>query len=203
MGDEEETIKRPEEKVKKLEDEAEKHRPPSVASAALRWVGGLLPGLSGVISSLENSEAFRERLEAAEKRIEENIRGSGRVKDVAGIRGANVQYRYSVRPLVDDASIAQRPINVRKVEAQEVIRKREPLVDVFDDKDHLTILAQLPSVQEEDIKLNAEGDTLTISANAGTLKYHKEVALPRPVKPETAKTTFKNGALEVRLEYRK
>ena len=40
-------------------------------------------------------------------------------------------------------------------------------------------------------------NTLTISVDTPERKYHKEVETPVPINPQVAKTTYKNGVLEV------
>jgi HSP20 family protein len=71
-------------------------------------------------------------------------------------------------------------------------------VDVFDEGDHLLIIAELPGVEEEDIEIGVGGDTLTLSAKAPGQEYFKEVALPCPVEGE-AKTSYRNGILQIEL----
>ncbi len=75
--------------------------------------------------------------------------------------------------------------------------EREPLVDVFMENENVKVLAELPGVEKEDIKLNATSKTLTISVDTPQRKYYKEVELPDEVEPKTAKAAYKNGVLEV------
>ena len=77
---------------------------------------------------------------------------------------------------------------------------REPIVDVFDEKDHILVIVELPGVSEENIKINLEGDILKLSAENKERKYAKEVLLPAKVKKESLKSSYKNGMLEIKLE---
>jgi HSP20 family protein len=77
---------------------------------------------------------------------------------------------------------------------------REPIVDVFDEKDHILVIVELPGVTEENIKINLEGDILKLSAENKERKYAKEVLLPAQVKKESMKSSYKNGMLELKLE---
>lgn len=77
--------------------------------------------------------------------------------------------------------------------------EREPLVDVFEANGEVKVVAELPGVDKSDIKLHATEDTLTISVDTPERKYYKEVNLPAKVNPEGAKTSYKNGVLEVTL----
>ncbi len=76
---------------------------------------------------------------------------------------------------------------------------REPLVDVFDEKDMVRVIAELPGVEESDIKTEREGNILKIRAERGDRKYEKDIELPAAVKGEL-KSRYKNGVLEIELE---
>jgi len=82
----------------------------------------------------------------------------------------------------------------------EYSEEREPLVDVIEDKDTITVVAEVPGVSKEDIDVKIKGRTLIISAASGDRKYYKEVELPTDVKPETAKASYRNGVLEVKIK---
>jgi HSP20 family protein len=58
---------------------------------------------------------------------------------------------------------------------------------------------ELPGVEKTDIKLHGTEDSLTISVDTPHSKYYKEVALPTKVKVKEAKSSYKNGVLEVVL----
>jgi HSP20 family protein len=75
--------------------------------------------------------------------------------------------------------------------------RREPLVDVVDDADTVKILAELPGVDKQDIKLTATSKGLIISVDKPLTKYYKELELPVEVDESTAKSSYKNGVLEV------
>jgi len=81
----------------------------------------------------------------------------------------------------------------------EIREEREPLVDVIEEKASIKVVAELPGVEKEDIKLNATEDALTISVDTPQRKYYKEVTLPAKIDPKSAKATYKNGVLEVKL----
>jgi HSP20 family protein len=82
----------------------------------------------------------------------------------------------------------------------ELTGKREPLVDVIDEGETVKVIAELPGVEKEDVRLEALEDTLIVSAERNDRRYYKEVRLPSPVEPTSAKSTFNNGILEVTLK---
>lgn len=81
-----------------------------------------------------------------------------------------------------------------------LIRQREPLIDIFEEEDHITVLAELPSVEEKDVNIKADENTLTITAENATKKYLKIVRLPTRIKKSTIKSTYRNNILQIRLE---
>jgi len=81
-----------------------------------------------------------------------------------------------------------------------LIRHREPLIDIFEEEDHITVLAELPGVDEKDVNIKADENTITITAENATKKYLKIVRLPTCIKKSTIKSTYRNNILQIRLE---
>jgi len=77
--------------------------------------------------------------------------------------------------------------------------EREPLIDIMEEKEDVVIVAELPGVEKEDISLHATEDQLTISVDNPNRRYHKEMPLPTKVDHRSARASYKNGVLEVRL----
>jgi HSP20 family protein len=82
---------------------------------------------------------------------------------------------------------------------------REPLVDTaFDEKDNsLTITAELPGITKQDIKLETSEGLVTIHAEKGDKKYHTEIPVDEQLDVETAKATYTNGILELKIKSKK
>lgn len=76
---------------------------------------------------------------------------------------------------------------------------REPLVDIIDQEDAYEVIAELPGVGKNNLRLHATEDSLEIKTE-GERRFFKEVPFKTPVKPETAKATYKNGVLSVRIK---
>ena len=79
---------------------------------------------------------------------------------------------------------------------------REPLVDTaFDEKDNtLTITAELPGITKQDIKLEIAEGLITINAEKGDKKYHTGVPVNNEIDVDSAKATYTNGILELKLK---
>jgi HSP20 family protein len=84
-------------------------------------------------------------------------------------------------------------------EGPQVKEEREPLVDVIETNGEVHVVAELPGVEKNDIKLHGTEGTLTISVDIPQRKYYKEIQLPAKVRVREAKTNYKNGVLEVTL----
>ena len=85
----------------------------------------------------------------------------------------------------------------------DIKEKREPLADVMTTDGEIRVIVELPGVDKKDIKLHGTENKLTISVDAAQRKFYKEVNLPANVDPKEAKSTYKNGVLEVTLQKRK
>ena len=71
--------------------------------------------------------------------------------------------------------------------------------DIFDEEDHIKIIAEIPGVDGNDINLNLQGNKLTISVDILDRKYHQELKLPCEPKGKLEKF-YRNGILEVRIQ---
>jgi HSP20 family protein len=107
-------------------------------------------------------------------------------------------YGYSMKIGPDGKPEIQQFGNIKKsLKGPEVKEEREPLVDIVETNTEIRVVAELPGVEKTDIKLHGTEDSLTISVDTPQYKYYKEVTLPAKVKVKDAKSTYKNGVLEV------
>ncbi|MBY0544106.1 MAG: Hsp20/alpha crystallin family protein [Gammaproteobacteria bacterium] len=88
-----------------------------------------------------------------------------------------------------------------------------PSVDLIDDKENIKVVAEMPGMGEEDIKVNISGNALVIKGEKSTSKqdkgknyfkreigygsYERTIPLPPSVDPTKAKASFKKGMLWV------
>lgn len=121
-------------------------------------------------------------------------------KDILGGKGKAV-YGFSVRVGTAGKPVIESFGNVRNTaEGPMVADVREPLVDVFDEEGEIRVVAEMPGVDEKDIKPEIRGDILVLSADAKQRKYRKEVLLPCAVKAEGKAQSYRNGLLELKLK---
>ena len=111
-------------------------------------------------------------------------------------------YGFNVRTGLGGTPQVQQFGNVHSTERGAVVDEvREPMVDVFDEKGAVVVLAEMPGVGRADIEIEVKDDILSIQTSAtAPRKYAAEVLLPAPVEPDSMKTTFKNGVLELRFQ---
>ena len=93
--------------------------------------------------------------------------------------------------------------------------RRTPAVDLFEEKDDIVVKDELPGIDRDNIDVNLSDHTLTIKAEKEKEEEAKEenhyrhersygsyvrtLDLPRDLRPEKVKATFKNGVLEIRM----
>lgn len=91
----------------------------------------------------------------------------------------------------------------------------KPVVDIFDEKDHVVLKAELPGVEKKDIEIDVEGRVLTLKgkrAEENEVKkenyYQRErvvgnfarsFSLHAEIKPEKIKAEFKDGVLTLEI----
>lgn len=150
-------------------------------------LGGLFKGLGQLV---DLAGALQEK--AGE------IKKEGTFKVGKEIKGV---YGFSIRTLADGKPVVETFGNVvKKTPKGPVVEEvREPLTDLFDEKDRVKVIAELPGVSEADVKTELKGDILSI-ATTGARKYAKELLLPAKVKEGSLKVAYRNGILEIELE---
>jgi HSP20 family protein len=159
-------------------------------------LGGILGGLGGLI------EKLGELAEAGEK-----LSQSGEFKDAGGklrgVYGIHVKTALGKR---GEQELRVEPFgNVRPpprgYPAGEPPEEdlREPLVDIYEEKDHLLVLVELPGVDKDNVTLELAEDRLNLSAQRGKTSYRKEIALPERFSQKNMHWDCKNGILQIRL----
>lgn len=154
-------------------------------------LGGILKGLGGLVEKLgELADSGRELAKTGE------ISGLGSNKDIKGV------YGFTVKVGLGGNEVKVEPFgNIKRDQAsgrsvvQEVM---EPAVDVFEEADHTLVVAEMPGIGAEDVRLEVKDDVLAIAAERGQKKYYKEVVLPGSFPREKMHVSCTNGVLEIR-----
>jgi len=77
----------------------------------------------------------------------------------------------------------------------------EPVVDIFDERDCILVIAEVPGAEEGSIRVELENHTLKLQAGGRYRAYRGEVGLPADFEPDSLTWTLNNGIIELRLAY--
>jgi len=99
--------------------------------------------------------------------------------------------------------------------APDIFEQWAPSVDMYDDKDKITVCAELPGMKKEDIDISITGNTLSITGErkceetkkTGETfrseryfgRFHRSVTLPHAVDASHVSATYQDGVLNITL----
>lgn len=152
--------------------------------------------LSGLTDIAEKLNEISEKGETVTKKGEFTF--PSKEGGVKGVYGFSLKTGLGGK---DDAIKVEPFGNIRKDKrtGEAVVQEiHEPLIDVFEDEDATTLIAEMPGVGPDDIKIDVRDDVLTISANKGVKKYRKEVLLSHSPAKDRIKVTSNNGIVTIR-----
>jgi len=153
-------------------------------------IGGLFKGIEKLVDLAANLKEA-----GGEIKKEGEIDLSHLKEGMKGVFGFSIKTAVGGKPIVEPFG------NIKKTpKGPKVEEEREPITDVFDEKDEIRVYAEMPGVSQEDIKLDLKEDILDISVQSGDRKYHKEILLPVKVKAENLTSFYKNGILEIKIK---
>jgi HSP20 family protein len=160
------------------------------APRGAQGLGGILGGLGNLVEKLAE---VAERAEEFSKNGE--IQGGG--KAMTGV------YGFTVKVGLGDQGVKVEPFGtIHRDKTAEgnapVVEIREPMVDLFEEDDHVTIVAEMPGIGVEDLHLELKDDILTLSAEKRDKKYRKEILLPGIFSRERMSVSCNNGVVEIK-----
>ena len=83
--------------------------------------------------------------------------------------------------------------------AEKNFQEQKPLIDIFQESNYITVIAEIPGFNKETVKIFVKNQKLTLSAKSKERRYYKSLNLPKVVIPDIMYTKFKNGVLEIKL----
>jgi HSP20 family protein len=110
------------------------------------------------------------------------------------VHGYKLFFGPDGKPHLED--FGNKPIQSTEGESS-ISEEREPLTDVIECDEDVSVTVEIPGVEKDDIDLNVSENQIEITVDTPQRKYHKIVNLPADVKPKTTKATYKNGVLDV------
>jgi len=159
--------------------------------AAEAATGGIFAGLGSMLEQLGKLAEHGALNKSGEL-------DSGTDKRIKGVYGFTIK-----TALGNKGGIEVEPFgNIKKSEdgkLVEVQQIREPMIDLFDEPDHLLVVAEVPGITQEEVRLELHDDILIFSAENAECKYRKEVLLPASFASGQMNFTCHNGLLKIRL----
>ncbi|OYT27260.1 MAG: heat-shock protein Hsp20 [Candidatus Altiarchaeales archaeon ex4484_96] len=152
-----------------------------------------------------NNELFRE-LEKEFKEMEKRL--NKLFTDITDIEAEMIEnepyiYGFSIRSGPEGKPIINEFGNIINQElTKDTAVDREPLIDLIEGEKMLTVVAEVPGVEEKDINIGIEDNHLIIDVDSVNRRYYKKLKLPAEVDEKNIKYTHKNGILEVKLDKR-
>ncbi len=164
-----------------------KNRPP--ADGLDFGAGGILKGIGDVLEKLNQLAETGQELSR-----------SGEIREGAHVKGI---YGFTVRtgiggdpsPRIEPFGNIRQDAKTGRAVVQDV---REPVVDVFEEQDCVLVVAEMPGITLEDVKLATKDKVLILNAENADKKYRKEIELPRSFPREKLQLSCNNGVLEIK-----
>ena len=132
------------------------------------------------------------------------------VKEYQTPEGAKVRevgplvYGYSMtvgpdgRPKVREFGNIRSPTSMGFASRPLISGETDPLADVTTTDKDVKVVVEMLGIEKKDIKINAHDDTVEVfTTDTAQRKYRKIIELPSEADIETARSTYKNGILEL------
>ena len=136
-------------------------------------------------------ERMRKRME---RMIEDMMSGERATQEKPFVYGFSMRAGPDGKPQIREFG------NTAPHEPERGVPEVEPLTDIIERDDSISITVEIPGVEKDDIDLDVSGDKLSISVDADDRKYFKELPLPSRIVSDSVKATYKNGVLDIVLE---
>jgi HSP20 family molecular chaperone IbpA len=89
---------------------------------------------------------------------------------------------------------------IPKIYREKEWREPEPLIDILEESNEIIVVSEFAGFNRKNLKIHIKNQRLTLSAEGSKRKYHKSLNLPSGVIPNSIRTAYKNGVLEIRLK---
>ncbi len=156
-------------------------------------IEGILNGLGELVDKLGT---LADKGEHLSRTGEFEWGGKDKDEDVKGI------YGFSVKFGVGGEEVKVEPFgNIRKdsQSGETVVEpEQEPVVDVFEEQDHILVVAEMPGIGSEDVQVHVQGQEMEIVATKGKRRYRKQIQLTKGCDQEKVDVKSNNGIVEIR-----
>lgn len=125
-----------------------------------------------------------------------SMKGEGTGFGKPFVKGFSIRLGPEGKPEIKE--FGSKPNVTRKSESgEETSEERRPLIDVMKGDEEVSVIAEMPGVNKEDIDISASETSVDIRADGPTRRYSESVDLGCEVIPDSAKARYNNGVLEI------
>src|SRR5829696_3921293 len=155
----------------------------------------------------EMSRTFSEQFKNIENRVPKDLikeydtPEGGKVREVGPI-----VYGYSMTIGPDGKPKIQQFGNVKSFsgrgsfEQPSLSAEREPLIDISSTDKEVKIVAEMPGISKEKIKIDVYDKYVEIKSEDPNRKYHKQIEVPEDIDITSARSNYNNGVLEITFQ---
>jgi HSP20 family protein len=153
----------------------------------------------------EAERSFSEQFKNIENKVPKEL-----IKEYETPEGGKVRqvgpivYGYSMtigpdgKPKVREFGNIKSPVGeMGSFEQPSLSAEREPLIDISSTDNEVKIVAEMPGISKEKIKVNAYDNNVEIKSDDPNRKYHKQIEVPEDIDLESARSNYNNGVLEI------
>jgi HSP20 family protein len=155
----------------------------------------------------EMSRTFSEQFKNIENKVPKDL-----IKEYETPEGAKVRevgpivYGYSMTIGPDGKPNIQEFGNVKSFsgrgsfEQPSLSAEREPLIDISSTDKEVKIVAEMPGISKDKIKIDAYDKYVEIKSEDPERKYHKKIEAPEDIDINSARSNYNNGVLEINFK---
>jgi len=153
----------------------------------------------------EMSRTFSEQFKNIENKVPKDL-----IKEYETPEGGKVRevgpivYGYSMtigpdgKPKIREFGNVKSPFSGRgSFEQPSLSAEREPLVDVSSTDKEVKIVAEMPGINKQNIRIDAYDNYVEIKSDDPNRKYHKKIEVSEDIDLESASSNYNNGILEI------
>lgn len=78
--------------------------------------------------------------------------------------------------------------------------EREPLIDISSTDNEVKIVAEMPGISKDKIRIDAYDQYVEIKSEDPNRKYHKKIEVPEDIDINSARSNYNNGVLEINFK---
>ncbi|MDF9407593.1 MAG: hypothetical protein A4E52_01883 [Pelotomaculum sp. PtaB.Bin013] len=154
-------------------------------------LGNVLRGIGELVELVQKMDA--------EGKTE--INRFGTLGDFHGQQGTGARYGFTLRTgLPGRRRPAPGDVAPSEVEWQPPLKKREPVIDVFDEGGFIRVVAELSIASDDEVALDIKENVLNMTVETRDVSFSKCIAMPKKVNPGTMRKYIRNGILEVLVD---